>query len=144
MYISKSYINLIRYIYLNIVVLLNLFIYFVMFLCENYICILDNEIADVPINEDSDEEYRNIDLRRHYIEQRRLIDHINTSVLQQTRNSRSGRQSRRYTEHPYYIRNQSEISSINNRMHRRGRFSASNRDYNQVINYFFIYNPLFV
>lgn len=86
------------------------------------------------MNEDSDEEY----FRRHYIEQRRLIDHINASVLQQTRNSRSGRQSRRFTEHPYFVRNNSDISPTNGRiLNRRGRFSSTNRDYNQVSNFFF-------
>lgn len=69
------------------------------------------------------------------IEQRRLIDRINANILQQSWNSRSGRQSRRFTEHPYFLRNNSDISPSNGRvLGRHVHFSSTNREYNYHVN----------
>lgn len=65
------------------------------------------------------------------------MDHFNAMAQtpQQLRNSRSGRRSRRYTEHPYFIRNNLDNNPSNNRTHynRRVRFSSTNRGYNDHV-----------
>lgn len=73
---------------------------------------------------------------RHYIEleQRRLVDQFNAIVhpSQHLRNSRSGRRSRRFLEHPYFLRNNLDNNTSNIRTHNnrhRVRFTSINRGY---------------
>lgn len=112
---------------------------------QNYF--LDAElIADDPTNETSDDEYLNLNIRRHNIEQhRRYMEHYNAmaQTTQQSRNSRSGRRSRRYTEHPYFMRNNLDSPSNGRSLNsRRVRFSSSHRGYNDIVSVFifFIFN----
>lgn len=80
------------------------------------------------MNEESDDE----PYVRNYIEQRRIVDQFNAMVHnpQHSRNSRSGRRSRRFLEHPYYLRNNLESNIPNIRSHnRRVRFTSINRGY---------------
>jgi len=55
-------------------------------------------------------------------------------AIHQLRNSRSGRRSRRFTDHPYFIRNNLDNNPSNSRtIHRRVRFSSTNRGYNDHV-----------
>lgn len=73
--------------------------------------------------------------RRHYFDNRRLLDHFSSvsHSPQQSRHFRSGR--RIFTEHPYFLRNNLDnypiynSSRVNNR---RVRFSSSNQIYDDV------------
>lgn len=93
----------------------------------------DSEVADVSINDESDDEPLNLNFWIDNNEQR----HFNTMTnnTHQSRNSRSGRRSRRFTEHPYFIRNNLDNSPSNSRTmyyNRRVRFST-NRGYNDHV-----------
>lgn len=73
--------------------------------------------------------------RRHYFDNRRLVDHFNSISHnpQQSRNIRSGR--RIFSEHPYFIRNNLDNYPIyhpNRINNRRVRFSSSNQIYSDV------------
>jgi len=87
---------------------------------------LDTEIADVPINEESDDDQ--FDIRR---EQRRITDHLNAVMnevneVNQWRTSRFVRRTRRFTEHPYFMRNNLDTTQSNRIPNRRSvRFSAN-------------------
>lgn len=69
------------------------------------------------------------------------MEHYNamSQSPQSLRNSRSGRRTRRYTEHPFYIRNNLDSPS-NNRSHsRRVRFSSTHRGFNDQVSDFIFY-----
>ncbi|XP_025204721.1 uncharacterized protein LOC112601353 isoform X2 [Melanaphis sacchari] len=95
----------------------------------------NNEVADLSINDESDDEPLNLNFWRSNTEQIRSVDHFGTMAhaSQQLRNSRSGRRSRRFTEHPYFIRNNldNNTSISNSRTYfRRVRFLSSSRGHN--------------
>lgn len=90
------------------------------------------------MNEESDDEPLILDFRRP-TEQRRSADNFSglthTSV---SRYSRSGRRMRRFTELPYYIRNNLDTNnSSNSRVHnRRVRFNTTtllNQHFNEIV-----------
>ena len=90
----------------------------------------------MSINDESDDEPLNLNYWRNNIEQRRSVDHYSTMThtTQQLRNNRSGRRSRRFTEHPYFIRNNLDSNSSNNRtIFRRVHFSSTNRGYDDHV-----------
>jgi len=65
-----------------------------------------------------------------------MLDQFNamTHAPQHSRNYRSGRRSRRFTEHPFFLRNNLDNSSSNARtFNRRVRFSSTNRGYNDLV-----------
>lgn len=90
----------------------------------NAFMFLDTEIADVAINEESDDDQ--FDIRR---EQRRITDHLNAvmnEVNEVNQWRRFGRRSRRFTEHPYFMRNNLDTTSSNRISNRRSvRFSVN-------------------
>jgi len=94
---------------------------------------------NLPITDESDDE----PYVRHYIEQRRLMNQFNAMVHapQHSRHSRSGRRSRRFTEHPFIIRNNLDNNPSHARtLNRRVRFSSTNRGYSDHVSdlkYFF-------
>ncbi|XP_060865356.1 uncharacterized protein LOC132941357 isoform X1 [Metopolophium dirhodum] len=91
----------------------------------------NNEVADVSINEESDDEPLNLNYWRNNIDPRPSYYSSMSHAIHQLRNSRSGRRSRRFTDHPYFIRNNLDNNPSNNRtIHRRVRFSSTNRGYN--------------
>jgi len=95
---------------------------------------LDNEVADVSINEESDDEPLNLNYWRNNIDPRPSYYSSMSHAIHQLRNSRSGRRSRRFTDHPYFIRNNLDNNPSNNRtIHRRVRFSSTNRGYNDQV-----------
>jgi len=96
----------------------------------------------MSINDESDDEPLNLNFRRNNIEQRRSVDHFTTMThaTQQSRNSRSGRRSRRFTEHPYFIRNNLDHNPSNSRaIYRHVRFSSSNRGYNDHVSLIMVF-----
>lgn len=149
------------YIYLNYVIYLvklrkfsknykNCFIYYVkwsyhIFSCEWWIfrlnvCYIGSGGADSLINVGSDDETPIIDFGRQ-TEHRRLLDHYNSIVhaSQSSRYSRSGRRSRRISDHPYFTRSELDNNPSNSRTsnHRRVRFSSTNQSLNDVSTKFF-------
>ncbi|XP_022173584.1 uncharacterized protein LOC111036019 isoform X2 [Myzus persicae] len=95
----------------------------------------NNEVVDVSYNndesDDDDDEPLNLNYWRNNIDPRPSYYSSMSHAIHQLRNSRSGRRSRRFTEHPYFIRNNLDNNPSNSRtIHRRVRFSSTNRGYN--------------
>lgn len=89
-------------------------------------------MADVPINEDSDDEPVILE-RRHYHDNRRFFEHIG-SLSQPTRVLRSGR--RTFSDQPYFIRNNLDNHPVHypsRTNNRRVRFSSLNQIYNSEV-----------
>lgn len=85
-----------------------------------YSYFVDAETADVTINEESNDVQFNI-IR----EQRQIVDHIH-ALMNEVNDIRTRRQIRRFTEHPYFIRNNLDTMSSNRIPNRRSvRFSAN-------------------
>ncbi|XP_029346933.1 E3 ubiquitin-protein ligase siah-1 isoform X3 [Acyrthosiphon pisum] len=92
----------------------------------------NTELADVSINEESDDEPLNLNYWINNVDPRpNYYSSMPQFSIHQLRNPRSGRRSRRFTDHPYFIRNNLDNNPPNNRtIHRRVRFSSTNRGYN--------------